>query len=159
MNYEPIMWVLITVTGVMILAFAALILRIRYVDKKGWGRMHREVEVRSNIIPKVTTWGSPNPLCDVTVFKGPSGTYQVSEDADIWAVDKIVDGLGIAYEDGESHHQTIHPRTGVDRNVGGSFKSKVNAMHAARKWADAFVPAPRPIPNRRAAIAHTKAMS
>jgi hypothetical protein len=103
----------------------------------------------------------------VTVFKGTGGAYQVLEEQNLtvvdgdtlWMVDKIVEDCEIIYEDGESHHKTIHPRGGTDRNVGGSYKSKVNAMHAARKWAGVPEPMTHPVPNRRAAIAHTRAKS
>ena len=120
-----------------------------------------------NLIPQVGPMVKVNhkDLTDVTVFKGPGGVYFVSEEKSsplgelhpFWMVDKVVDAMGIAYEDGESHHKDIHPRSGRDRNVGGSFREKHVAMDSARKWAGVPKRVAHPVPDRRAAIAHTKA--
>jgi hypothetical protein len=111
--------------------------------------------------------GDHKDLRDVIVFKGPSGVYQVSQEESaplgehhpFWVVDKIVEKMEIAYNDGESHHKTIHPRSGTDRNVGGSFRKEQVAMDSARKWAGVPELVEHPVPNRRAAIAHTKAQA
>lgn len=106
------------------------------------------------------------PLCDVTVFKGPSGVFSVSQDKSVWRVGKVLPSVELAYEDGESHHKTTHPRSNIDdKGRCGSFKSRVNATHAARKWADeALIPgAPKmpadPLPDRRGLVAHSRAKS
>jgi hypothetical protein len=117
--------------------------------------------------PPVGRPGDHEDLRDVTVFKGPSGVYQVSQEESaplgehhpFWVVDKIVEKMEIAYNDGESHHKTIHPRSGTDRNVGGSFRKEQVAMDSARKWAGVPELVEHPVPNRRAAIAHTKAQA
>ncbi len=79
---------------------------------------------------------------EVSIFKGKDGTFSVFQDFDdltIWTVEQI-------------HHD-------AEDTSAGHFMSKTNAMHAARKWAGEPEVPTHPVPNRRAAIAHTKAKS
>jgi hypothetical protein len=77
---------------------------------------------------------------EVFVFEGPNGTfsvYQDFEDLTIWTVEQI-------------HHD-------AEDTSAGHFMSKANAIHAARKWAGEPEEPTHPVPNRRAAIAHSRA--
>jgi hypothetical protein len=76
---------------------------------------------------------------ELLVFSGKDGTFSVFQDFDdltIWTVEQI-------------HFE-------AEDTSAGHFMSKANAIHAARKWAGEEVPT-HPVPNRRAAIAHSRA--
>ena len=76
------------------------------------------------------------------IFKGPNGTFSVYQDFDdltIWTVEQV-------FHDAED-------------TSAGHFMSKTNAMHAARKWAGEPEVPTHPVPNRRAAIAHSRKLA
>ncbi len=99
------------------------------------------------------------PLCDVTVFKGPSGAYSVSMAVDeLWHVDKISEGPECTYSDGRTNIRTIHPRS-KDDTPRGAFINGDKAMMAAKDWSGVDLSPPPPVPNRRGLVAHTKAKS
>ncbi len=103
------------------------------------------------------------------VFKGQDGTFAVSQDGDRWKIQKIHASFSYVYAvySGVSVPEAVHPRH-VDVEHGGSFSSLTNALHTARKWAGVSIMEAsstrwnvedHPVPNRRAAIAHTKALA
>jgi len=121
--------------------------------------MFKNGQAMSNVVPQVATVGTVphKDLTDVTVFKGPSGAWTVSEDRGLWMVDKMVESCEIAYADGESHHSCIHPRSHKDNErSSGSYRDETKAMNRAREWSGMEIPATHPVPNRRAAIAHSR---
>ncbi len=100
---------------------------------------------------------SGRPLCDVTRFRGPNGAFSVSQDGDLWVVDKG-QPRGVFPQADQTNIKTIFPRDPGDTHA-GTFLGRTNAMDAARNWAGAEVEPIHPIPNRRAAIAHSRAKS
>jgi hypothetical protein len=98
------------------------------------------------------------PLCDVTVFRGPNGVFSVSQDEDLWSVEKITGDGELTCSYGVTSIKTIFPRSPTDSHE-GLFDRRDKAIKAARKWAGVVVEPTHPVPNRRAAIAHAKAQS
>ncbi len=95
------------------------------------------------------------PLCDVTCFRGPDGVYSVSQDGNLWVVELSTKDWERSFPHGSSSIRTRHPRDPGDKRK-GTFFSRTNAMHAARKWAGVVSEPTHPVPNRRAAIAHSR---
>jgi hypothetical protein len=113
---------------------------------------------KGEYVEKGSTRKAP-PLRDVVVFKGPDGMFSVSEDGKLWSVEQNTDELlKETHSFGQTMYRTIHPRSPADEHE-GLFASKEKAMSAAEKWAGVNPPPFHPVPNRRAAIAHTKAKS
>ncbi len=117
---------------------------------------------------KVRDGGRKKPLCDVTVFKGPNGVFSVAQDGDLWSVEKTPDARDNSFNKRESlspgrtSFKTRFPIAPNDEHA-GSFDRRDKAIKAAKKWSGLWshldTPPVHPVPNRRAAIAHTKAKS
>ncbi len=132
-------------------------LKRRFNDWLNSGIPAKDAHLMDDVIDTSPMQYKTKRLCDVTCFRGPNGVFSVSQDEDLWVVDKVQLG-GVFPQADQTNIKTIFPRDPGDK-LAGTFLSSENAMKAARNWAGVVVEPTHPVPNRRAAIAHTKAKS
>ena len=126
--------------------------------KDDWARENKLWEHSGETSPMMYPAQTKRPLRAVTVFKGPNGVFSVWQDGDLWSVEKAPEYLDHMYSSGVTDIKTRNPKQESDKHW-DSFRSRTNAMHAARKWAGEETTPTHPVPNRRGLVAHSRAKS
>ena len=166
MEYTPIMWYLIKAAGVasvvMLIGVAALIVRIRYLDWKGWNRCNKQIDIPCEFgstyqktLPCAREKGHSGPhkiaqdKRTVDSIWGPLGHFTVwqKEEDDDWSIEGVLTG--------ETDTRTYsHIQTTRELAV-----EHAKVLAGIAPFGPDGILQTHPVPNRRAAIAHTRALS
>ena len=150
--------------GVMIIGVVALIARIHYLDRKGWNRCNKQIDIPCEFgstykktLPCVNSKGHSGPHVTEDKAKkrtvdsiwGPLGHFTVwqKEEDDDWSIEGVLTG--------ETDTRTYsHIQTTRELAV-----EHAKVLAGIAPFGPDGILQTHPVPNRRAAIAHTRALS